>query len=225
MTEDEQKLAAAAAAVDYIKDGMVVGLGTGSTAAKMVDLVGARVKEGLDIVAVPTSDATKNQAEALGIKVVGFDEVSIIDLTIDGTDEVDPQMRLIKGGGGAHLREKIVASLSDRMIVIAENKKMVDALGAFKLPVEVIPFAAEALLPKMEALGADAAIRAKDDAPFKTDEGNLIIDCAFDVIGDPEELALTLSTMPGVVEHGLFIDNADIVLIGSDDGVKIFTRD
>jgi len=225
MTEDEQKLAAAAAAVDYIKDGMVVGLGTGSTAAKMVDLVGARVKEGLDIVAIPTSDATKNQAEALGIKVVGFDEVSIIDLTIDGTDEVDPQMRLIKGGGGAHLREKIVASLSDRMIVIAENKKMVDALGAFKLPVEVIPFAAEALLPKMEALGADAAIRAKNDVAFKTDEGNLIIDCAFDVISDPEELALTLSTMPGVVEHGLFIDNADIVLIGSDDGVKVFTRD
>ncbi|MEH6404133.1 MAG: ribose-5-phosphate isomerase RpiA [Sneathiella sp.] len=224
MTEDEQKLAAAAAAVDYIEDGMVVGLGTGSTAAKMVDLVGARVKAGLDIVAVPTSDATKNQAEALGIKVVGFDEVTIIDLTIDGTDEVDPQMRLIKGGGGAHLREKIVASLSDRMIVIAENKKMVETLGAFKLPVEVIPFAASALLPKMEALGADAKIRTQKDAPFITDEGNLIIDCAFDVINDPEELALTLSTMPGVVEHGLFIDNADIVLIGSDEGVKVFTR-
>ena len=167
----------------------------------------------------------KNQAQALGIKVVGFDEVSIIDLTIDGTDEVDPQMRLIKGGGGAHLREKIVASLSDRMIVIAENKKMVETLGAFKLPVEVVPFAAKALLPKMEALGADAAIRSKNEVPFKTDEGNLIIDCAFDVINDPEELALTLSTMPGVVEHGLFIDNADIVLIGSDEGVKVFTRD
>lgn len=224
MTEDEQKIAAATAAVDYIEDGMVVGLGTGSTAAKMVDLVGARVKAGLDIVAVPTSDATKKQAEALGIKVVGFDEVSIIDLTIDGTDEVDPQMRLIKGGGGAHLREKIVASLSDRMIVIAENKKMVETLGAFKLPVEVIPFAARALLPKMEALGANAEIRLQGGSPFRTDEGNLIIDCAFNVIDEPEELALALSIMPGVVEHGLFIDNADIVLIGTDEGVKTFTR-
>ncbi|GLQ05040.1 ribose-5-phosphate isomerase RpiA [Sneathiella chinensis] len=222
MTEDEQKLAAAKAAVEHIKDGMVVGLGTGSTAAKMVDLVGERVKNGLDIIAVPTSEATARQAEALGIRVVGLDEVSVIDLTIDGTDEVDPEKRLIKGGGGAHLREKIVASLSDRMIVIAENKKMVGKLGAFKLPVEVIPFAAGALLPKMEALGSTPEIRMKDGQPFLTDEGNQIIDCAFGEIDDPEELALTLSTTPGVVEHGLFIDYADLVLIGTDDGVKTF---
>jgi len=222
MTEDDQKLAAAKAAVDYIKDGMVVGLGTGSTAAKMVDLVGERVKDGLDIVAVPTSEATAEQAKGLGIKVVGLDEVSVIDLTIDGTDEVDSEMRLIKGGGGAHLREKIVASLSDQMIVIAENKKMVETLGAFKLPVEVIPFAASALLPKMEALGSDPAIRQKDGKDFHTDEGNLIIDCAFGAIDDPENLAITLSTMAGVVEHGLFIDFADVVLIGTDDGVEKF---
>lgn len=222
MTEDEQKLAAAKAAVEYIEDGMVVGLGTGSTAAKMVALVGEKVQQGLHIVAVPTSEATANQARDLGIKVVGLDDVDIIDLTIDGTDEVDPEMRLVKGGGGAHLREKIVASLSDRMIVIAENKKMVDRLGAFKLPVEVIPFAADALLPKMEALGSVPEIRQKDGGPFLSDEGNVIIDCAFEVIEDPEELALALSTMPGVVEHGLFIGYADMVLIGTDEGVKKF---
>ncbi len=225
MTEDEQKQMAAATAVEHIKDGMVVGLGTGSTAAKMVDLVGARVKDGLDIIAVPTSEATAEQARGLGIKVVGLDEVSVIDLTIDGTDEVDPQMRLIKGGGGAHLREKIVASLSDTMIVIAEAKKMVNKLGAFKLPVEVIPFAAGALLPKLEALGADVSIRQKDGTDFKTDENNLIIDCAFGEIDDPEEIALTLSLMPGVVEHGLFIDMADLVLIGTENGVKSFQKD
>ncbi|MCG8494335.1 MAG: ribose-5-phosphate isomerase RpiA [Sneathiellales bacterium] len=224
MTEDQQKQIAAEAAVTYIEDGMVVGLGTGSTAAKMVDLVGKRVKDGLDIIAIPTSEATAGQAKELGIRVVGFDEVKIIDLTIDGTDEVDPEMRLIKGGGGAHLREKIVASLSDRMIVIAENKKMVNQLGTFKLPVEVIPFAAGALLPKMEALGCHPEIRMKDSAPFRTDENNLIIDCAFEMIEDPENLALTLSTIPGVVEHGLFIDLADIVLIGTEDGVKKFSR-
>ncbi len=224
MTEDEQKQAAAAAAVEYIKNGMVVGLGTGSTAAKMVDLVGEKVKNGLEIIAVPTSEATAKQARSLGIKVVGFEEVKIIDLTIDGTDEVDPDMRLIKGGGGAHLREKIVASLSDQMIVIAENKKMVDQLGAFKLPVEVIPFAAEALIPKMEALGCEPSLRMKDGKHFHTDEGNLIIDCAFGQIENPEDLALTLSLMPGVVEHGLFIDFADIVLIGTEGGVQKFNR-
>lgn len=222
MTENEQKLAAAKAAVDHIQDGMVVGLGTGSTAAKMVDLVGEKVAAGLHIVAVPTSDATARQARDLGIKVVGLDDVDIIDLTIDGTDEVDPQMRLIKGGGGAHLREKIVASLSDRMIVIAENKKMVDILGAFKLPVEVVPFAADALLPRMEALGCNPEIRMKGDQKFVTDEGNLIIDCAFESIEDPEDLALAISTIPGVVEHGLFIGYADLVLIGTDEGVREF---
>ena len=225
MTEDEQKQMAAAAAVEHIKDGMVVGLGTGSTAAKMVDLVGARVKEGLEIIAVPTSEATAEQARSLGITVVGLDEVSVIDLTIDGTDEVDPQMRLIKGGGGAHLREKIVASLSDKMIVIAEAKKMVDTLGKFKLPVEVVPFACGALLPKLEALGAEVSVRQKDGADFRTDENNLIIDCAFGKIEDPEEVALTLSLMPGVVEHGLFIDMADLVLIGTEEGVKSFQKD
>lgn len=224
MTEDDQKLAAAKTAVDYIQDGMVVGLGTGSTAAKMVDLVGARVKAGLDIVAVPTSEATATQARGLGIKIVGLDDVSLIDLTIDGTDEVDPQMRLIKGGGGAHLREKIVASLSDQLIIIAESKKMVTKLGAFKLPVEVIPFAAGALLPKMEALGCTPALRKSGDQLYKTDENNLIIDCDFGQIEDPEGLALTLSTMAGVVEHGLFIDFADLVFIGTNDGVQKFDR-
>lgn len=222
MTEDEQKQAAAKAAVDYIEDGMVVGLGTGSCAAKMVDLVGARVRAGLSITGVPTSEATATQARALGIKIVGFDAIKRLDLTIDGTDEVDGQRRLIKGGGGAHLREKIVASFSDRMIVIAEAKKQVAQLGVFKLPVEVIRFAAPALLPKMAALGCTAEMRrAANGDLFLTDEGNYIIDCDFGRINDPEALALRLSTTPGVVEHGLFIGYADIILIGTDDGVQI----
>jgi len=222
MTEDEQKQAAAAKAVEYIEEGMVLGLGTGSCAAKMVDLLGKRVAAGLRVTGVPTSEATAAQARSLNIPIVGLDEVSVIDLTIDGTDEVDPEGRLIKGGGGAHLREKIVASLSDRMIVIAEAKKKVRQLGAFKLPVEVVRFAAGALKPKLEALGSVPTLRlAKDGTPFLTDEGNYIYDCAFGKIDDPEELALTLSTMPGVVEHGLFIGYADLVLIGTDDGVEV----
>lgn len=222
MTEDEQKQAAAAKAVEYIEEGMVLGLGTGSCAAKMVDLLGKRVAAGLRVTGVPTSEATAAQARALNIPIVGLDEVSVIDLTIDGTDEVDPEGRLIKGGGGAHLREKIVASLSDRMIVIAEAKKKVRQLGAFKLPVEVVRFAAGALKPKLEALGSTPTLRlAKDGTPFLTDEGNYIYDCAFGNIDDPEELALTLSTMPGVVEHGLFIGYADLILIGTNDGVEV----
>ncbi len=222
MTEDEQKQAAAAKAVTYIKDGMVVGLGTGSTAAKMVDLVGEKVAAGLKITGVPTSEATATQARNLGIPIVGLDKVSIIDLTIDGTDEVDSQGRLIKGGGGAHLREKIVASLSDKMIVIAEAKKKVDQLGAFKLPVEVVQFVAPALKPRLEALGCDPELRlAKDGTPFVTDEGNYIYDCDFGKIDDAESLALTLSTMPGVVEHGLFIGFADTVIIGTDNGIEV----
>ncbi|WP_025897233.1 ribose-5-phosphate isomerase RpiA [Sneathiella glossodoripedis] len=224
MTEDDQKLAAAKAAVEYIKDGMIVGLGTGSTAAKMVDLVGEKVRNGLNIIGVPTSEATAKQARENGIKIASLDDVSVIDLTIDGTDEVDPQMRLIKGGGGAHLREKIVASLSDQLIIIAENKKMVAHLGAFKLPVEVIPFACGALLPKLEALGCTPAVRMNSGEPFRTDENNLIVDCDFGKIDDAEELALTLSTMAGVVEHGLFLDLADIVLIGTENGVRKFER-
>ncbi|MFC4271781.1 ribose-5-phosphate isomerase RpiA [Sneathiella chungangensis] len=222
MTEDEQKQAAAEKAVEYIEDGMVVGLGTGSCAAKMVDLLGKKVAHGLYVTGVPTSEATAAQARALGIPVVGLDEVGVIDLTIDGTDEVDPEGRLIKGGGGAHLREKIVASLSDKMIVIAEAKKKVARLGAFKLPVEVIRFAAPALKPKLEALGSTPILRqGKDGNPFVTDEGNYIYDCDFGVIDDPEGLALELSTMPGVVEHGLFIGYADLVLIGTDSGVEV----
>lgn len=223
MTEDEQKQAAAAKSLDYVENGMTIGLGTGSCAAKMVDLLGVRVKEGLDITGIPTSDATAQQARALGIKIVGFDQTVKIDLTIDGTDEVDDQKRLIKGGGGAHLREKIVASMSHKMIVIAEAKKMVKTLGAFKLPVEIIPFAAPALAPKLEAMGCIAHLRKHaDGSEFRTDENNLIFDCAFSAIENPQQLALNLSVLPGVVEHGLFIDMADIVIIGTNEGVRIF---
>lgn len=223
MTEDEQKAAAAAKSLNYVENGMTLGLGTGSCAAKMVDLLGARVKQGLEISAVPTSDATAAQARSLGINIIGFDQITRLDLTIDGTDEVDDQKRLIKGGGGAHLREKIVASMSSKMVVIAEAKKMVATLGAFKLPVEIIPFAAPALAPKLAALGCMATIRKRSDGTdFTTDENNLIFDCDFKAIGNPEKLALDLSTIPGVVEHGLFIGMADVIIIGTDDGVRVF---
>ena len=183
----EQKRAAAAASVALIEPGMTLGLGTGSTAAIMVELLGARVAQGLEVVGLPTSEATAQQAQGLGIPLTNFAEVTRLDLTIDGADELDGALRLIKGGGGALLREKIVASLSDRVVIIADAGKHVATLGAFALPVEVVPFAAPALLPKLAALGCDSRLRMTGHgAPFRTDENNLIIDCPFGAIEDPE---------------------------------------
>ncbi|MEM7224240.1 MAG: ribose-5-phosphate isomerase RpiA [Pseudomonadota bacterium] len=217
----EQKRAAAAASVALIEPGMTLGLGSGSTAAIMVELLGARVADGLEVVGLPTSEGTAAQARGLGIPLTTFDEVRHLDLTIDGADELDSQLRLIKGGGGAHLREKIVASLSARVVIIADSSKHVATLGAYALPVEVVPFAAPALLPKLADLGCAARIRTADDgAPFRTDENNLIVDCPFGAIQDPEALARRLDAMPGVVEHGLFIGLAERALIGTDDGVR-----
>ena len=223
---DKAKFAAAERAVSFIEDGMRVGLGTGSTAFWMVKLLGERVRnEGLRIVGVPTSSRTATQAREEGIEVVTLDEAGWLDLTIDGADEFDSDLNLIKGGGGAHLQEKIVAAASDRMIVIADPAKEVAQLGAFPLPVEVIPFGwqstktlIERMLASEDVQGHEITLRMNGDMPFFSDEGNRILDLHLKRIGDPRRLAHVLNQIPGVVENGLFIDICDLVIIGHGDG-------
>ncbi|WP_432447974.1 ribose-5-phosphate isomerase RpiA [Aliiroseovarius marinus] len=223
---DTAKFVAAKRAVQYVEDGMRVGLGTGSTAAWMVRCLGERVREeGLDITGVPTSSRTAELARQVGIPVVSLDEAKWLDLTIDGTDEYDEDLCLIKGGGGALLQEKIVATASDRMVVIADPSKAVEHLGAFPLPIEVIPFGwqttkalVEEMLGAMDVLGTDATLRMNGQAAYVTDEGNHIIDLHVKRIGDPRKLSLVLNQIPGVVENGLFIDICDVVVIGHGDG-------
>ena len=229
---DKAKFAAARRAVDFVEDGMRVGLGTGSTAAWMVRCLGELVREeGLKITGVPTSSRTADLARQVGITVVGLDEAKWLDLTIDGADEFDPQLNLIKGGGGALLQEKIVATASDQMIVISDAAKEVAQLGAFPLPVEVVPFGwqtsralIEETLVSMDVLGRNTTLRLNGTQPFVTDEGNYIVDLHLNRIGNPRQLALVLNQIPGVVENGLFIDIADIVIIGHGDG-RVELRD
>ena len=216
---DSAKYAAAKRAVDYVEDGMKVGLGTGSTAAWMVTCLGERVRnEGLNITGVATSTRTAEQATQEGIKIVELDEARWLNLTIDGADEYDHNLNLIKGGGGALLREKIVATASDQMIVIADLSKQVETLGAFPLPVEVIPFglrATKALIEEtlvnMDVMGRKATLRMNRDEPFVTDQGNHILDLDLKRIGNPRKLSMVLNQIPGVVENGLFIDICDIL--------------
>ncbi|RBW62020.1 ribose-5-phosphate isomerase RpiA [Ruegeria sp. A3M17] len=229
---DKAKYVAARRAADMVQDGMRVGLGTGSTAAWMVRRLGERVQqEGLRIKAVPTSTRTAQLARELGIEVVSLDQAGWLDLTIDGADEFDGDLNLIKGGGGAHLQEKIVATASDQMIVIADAGKEVETLGAFPLPVEVIPFGwqttrtlIQEALDTMDVLGTSAALRMNEEAPFVTDEGNHILDLQLQRIGNARQLALVLNQVPGVVENGLFIDICDKVVIGHGDG-RVELRD
>jgi ribose 5-phosphate isomerase A len=223
---DAGKFAAARRAVDLIEDGMRVGLGTGSTAAWMVRALAARAAaEGLTLTCVPTSRRTGALASRLGLRVVGLDDVPGLDLTIDGADEFDGDFRLIKGGGAAHLLEKIVAAASDRLVVITDPTKSVDELGAFPLPVEVTPFGHGAtgrriadVLAGADVAGRDIVLRERDGAPVVTDEGNLIYDLHLKRIGDPERLMCALTCEPGVVETGLFLGMCDTVVIGHPDG-------
>lgn len=229
---DRAKAVAARRAVDFIEDGMKVGLGTGSTAVFMVRRIGELVRDGgLRITAVPTSRRTAELATELGIPLATLDEAGWLDLTIDGADEFDGALNLIKGGGGAHLREKVVATASDRMIVIADAAKEVGTLGAFPLPVEVIPFGLNAtrtlieeLLAGQDVMGRVISLRMAGDRPFVTDEGNHIFDLALNRIGNPGSLALMLNQIPGVVENGLFVDICDTVVIGHADG-RVELRD
>lgn len=223
---EQQKRRAALRSLEFVNSGMLVGLGTGSTAAIMIELLAERVRGGLAVRGVPTSESSRQLAVRHGVPLAEMRNVTRLDLTIDGADELDAELRLIKGGGGALLREKVVASLSDKLIVIADSSKIVDRLGAFPLPVAVLPFAASALLPVLGSLGCRPVIRTDaQGTPFSTDDGHNIVDCAFGAIADPEALARALDSIPGVVGHGLFLGMADRVLIGADTGVDEMIRE
>ena len=213
MANDLEKEAAARASLQFIEDGQVVGLGTGSTAAYFIKLLADRVRNGLRIRGIPTSVRSGELAQSLGIPLTTLDECQEIAVTVDGADEVDPQLRLIKGGGGAALREKIVASATKQLVIVADESKQVPVLGKFPLPVEVIRFAQALVAKRIRELGADVQLRTgADGKPFVTDEHNHILDCRFGQIPDPDGLARKLSDMPGVVEHGLFIGMASVAL-------------
>ncbi len=223
---DRAKFVAAKRAAQYVRSGMKVGLGTGSTAAWLVQCLGEMIRdEGLQIKGVPTSSRTAQLAKDVGIEVISLDEAKSLDLTIDGADEYDAELNLIKGGGGALLQEKIVATASERMVVIADASKKVETLGAFPLPIEVIPFGwqtskalVEEALIGMDVLGRTTSLRMNGDAPYVTDEGNHILDLHLNRIGDARQLSIVLNQIPGIVENGLFIDICDTVVIGFGDG-------
>jgi ribose 5-phosphate isomerase A len=228
MNADAQKRAAAARAVEFVRPGMRLGLGTGSTARHFVELIGERVRAGLDIIAVPTSEATFADAKRCGIPLTTLDETPELDLTVDGADEIGPRLCLIKGGGGALLREKIVAAASARMIVIADHSKSVAMLGRFPLPIEVAPFglastqrAVDKAIGDIQPRGSLTLRRDKNGHAFVTDGGHWILDAALARIDDPAALAHALSDVPGVMAHGLFIGLANMAIIGGPDGVKI----
>ena len=221
---EAEKALAARRAIDEVESGMLVGLGTGSTMAYAIHELGARVGKGLRVKAVVTSSTSEALARSLGIELLPGPEVARVDLAIDGADEIDPTLNAIKGGGGALLREKIVAATADRMIVIVDSSKPVDRLGQFKLPLEVLPFASAWVTRSLNGLCVDAGPRIRGGVPFLTDQGNYIFDAPFDTIADPMALAAELDQIPGILEHGLFVTEIDIVMIGRGNQVDIRYR-
>ncbi|HST12417.1 MAG TPA: ribose-5-phosphate isomerase RpiA [Terriglobales bacterium] len=225
MANDAEKEAAARASLKYVRDGQVVGLGTGSTANFAIRLLGEKVRAGMKLRGIPSSIASRDLASQVGIPLTTFDEVQEIDVTIDGADEFDPALNLIKGGGGAMLREKIVASASKQLIIVTDASKQVPVLGKFPLPLEVIAFAEPLIAKKVSALGAQVVRRLdKNGKPYVTDEGHHILDCHFGKIPDPPALARMLSDMPGIVEHGLFVGMANVVVMAKAGAVEEFRR-
>jgi ribose 5-phosphate isomerase A len=231
MNADHYKREAALGALDYVRGGMRLGLGTGSTARPFVDLLGERVRAGLDVIAVPTSEATRAQAEQCGIRLTTLDDTPELDLTIDGADEIAPDLALIKGGGGALLREKIVAAASGRMVVIADESKWVATLGRFPLPIEVVPFGLgatqRAIAAAVTATGNSGPLKLRRDGAglaFVTDGGHFILDAALERIADPRSLGERLAAIPGVVEHGLFIGLASVAVIAGPQGRRVVER-
>jgi ribose 5-phosphate isomerase A len=231
MNVEAYKQAAAARAVELVRSGMRLGLGTGSTARPFIELLATRVRAGLDVIAVPTSEATRTQAARLGIPLTTLDDTPELDLTIDGADEIAPDLTLIKGGGGALLREKIVASASAKMVVIADESKWVPVLGHFPLPIEIAPFGAAATRRAVEAAAAAAGCpgpaplrMAKNGHAFVTDGGHWLLDAQLQRIADPQGLANRLSAIPGVMEHGLFIGLAGAAILAGPDGVRLVER-
>ena len=224
LSVEDSKRAAAERSMQYVKDGMRVGLGTGTTSVHVLEQLGARVREGLKIVGVPTSNAARDLAIRVGIPVATFAEVGALDVAIDGADEVGPELVLIKGGGGALLHEKIVASAAREFVVVVGEGKVVPVLGRFPLPVEVIPFAGPLVEPKLAHLGGSPVLRMQGDAPFLTDEGNWIFDCHFGQIPDPARTAAELRAIVGLVEHGLFLQTATRVIVADAGGVSVMER-
>jgi len=221
MANESEKELAGRAAAEFVRDGDIVGLGTGSTAYFAVIALGERVKSGLRITGIPTSNATAELARSVGVSLTTLEQHPVIDIVIDGADEIDPHLNLIKGGGGALLREKVIAAASKRMVVIADSGKVVEHLGKFPLPVEIISFARAVVERKIQSLGASTKIRTRSDgSPYITDNGNPIMDCNFGKIEDPPALSRTLSNIPGVVEHGLFIGLATLAVIGKGNAVE-----
>jgi ribose 5-phosphate isomerase A len=225
------KREAAAAALEFVRPGMRLGLGTGSTAAQFVELLAERVRDGLKVIGVPTSEATKDQATRLGVPLATLEEQPELDLTVDGADELDRDLNLIKGGGGALLREKIVASASREMIVIADESKLVDRLGRYPLPIEVVDFGLaateRAVAAALKAAGCAGKLqlrRRKDGHVFVTDQGHHILDAGLGVIADARLLAQRLAEVPGVVEHGLFIGLARRAVLAGQGGVRVIER-
>jgi ribose 5-phosphate isomerase A len=228
---DGLKRQAAARALEYVQEGMKLGLGTGSTAKHFVELLGERVRAGLGVIGVPTSEATRADAVRCGVRLTTLDEVDRLDLTVDGADEIDPNLNLIKGGGGALLREKIVAAASDRMIVIADETKWVETLGRFPLPVEVIPFGLKATQRAMAEAFAECGVsgqmvvrKAREGHVFVTDGGHWIVDAHLGRITDAPRLAGSLAAIPGVVEHGLFIGLAGTAMLAGPGGIRVIER-
>jgi len=222
------KQLAAAAAVDAVQSGMIVGLGSGSTATFMIQEIGERLRDGRlrDIVGLPTSEKTAQQARSLAIPLATLEEQPAIDLVIDGADEIDPKLDLIKGLGGSLLREKIIASVSKRMIVISDHRKLVDRLGTrAPLPVEVIPFARQPVENFLRSLGSKPVIRQKEGQIFITDEGNIILDCYFEEIADPVQLGQIIIAQPGIVEHGFFLGMATEAVVATETGIERYSRE
>ena len=219
-----EKQRSAEAACEYVKDGMIVGLGTGSTAEFAVKKIGELVRNGLSIRGIPTSDATKILAESEGIPLIDFSETMFIDLTIDGADEIDANLNIIKGGGAALLREKIVASASSEEIIIVSGSKLVQQLGTFPLPVEVIPFGWQVVFNQLESLQGNPELRLKQGQPSVTDQGNFIVDCHFRKIENPEQLEQHLNMIPGVVENGLFINLCTRMIMADGENIIIKNR-
>ncbi len=219
-----EKKIAAERAVEMIEDNMVVGLGTGSTATFMIHALAERVTNGLSITGVPSSQRTADLAKECGIPLTTLDEAVILDINIDGADEFDSKLQMIKGGGGALLREKIIAYNSKQNVIITDSSKQVEKLGKFKLPIEVIPFSKNGILRKLEKMGLQPALRIKNEVPFETDENNVIIDVNAFGFDDLHELNHTLLAIPGVVETGLFLDLADYIIMGKDKSITIFEK-
>lgn len=222
--KDLEKKVAALEAVKYIKNNDIVGLGTGSTAFFAIEAVGELVKNGLKIKAVPTSEHTAMLAASLGIELLDMKDVQTIDITIDGADEFDSALNLIKGGGGAHFREKIIASLTRKEIIIADSGKQVETLGKFKVPLEVVPMALNYVMQELKKLNGTGAVRLKKDTPFITDNGNYIVDGDFGLISNPALLSENLNQIDGILAHGLFVNLAAIVIMGKGNETVTYVR-